>query len=129
LPASGSQYNTIFKSIWLRGLSRDHSLSEKRIAVIADEYVATAFKIIGVESYVVKNAGEAALKLRELLKREDIGIIFVASEFFDSKEVEDIVKLAKREKPEILVSKLPTPRNPGKPIDMRKKLLQALGIG
>jgi len=104
-------------------------LPEKYVAIIADEYIATAFKIIGVESHTVKSSKEAALKLRELLRREDIGIIFVASEFFDSKEVETLVELARKERPEILVSKLPTPKNPGKPIDMRKKLLQALGMG
>ena len=104
-------------------------MPEKRVAIIADEYIATAFKIIGVESYAVKNTEEAASKLRELLQREDIGIIFVASEFFGSREVEAAVKLARRERPEILVSKLPTPRSPGKPVDMRKKLLQALGMG
>lgn len=104
-------------------------MPERRIAIIADEYVAAAFKIIGVESYAVKNAKEAASELRKLLQREDIGIIFVANEFFGSKEVEAVVKLARRERPEILVSKLPTPRSPGKPVDMRKKLLQALGMG
>lgn len=104
-------------------------MPEKRIAVIADEYVATAFKIIGVESYAVKNVEEVVPLLRKLLQREDIGIIFVASEFFDSREVEAIVELARRERPEILVSKLPTPRSPGKPVDMRKRLLQALGMG
>ncbi|NPA04915.1 MAG: V-type ATP synthase subunit F [Crenarchaeota archaeon] len=104
-------------------------MPKRHVAVISDKYIATAFRLIGVESYPVKTPREAAEALEKIARREDIGIVLVASEFYGDKAVQERIKLVLRERPEMLISKLPTPRSPGKPVDMRKKLLQALGIG
>ncbi len=104
-------------------------MPKRHVAVISDKYIATAFRLIGVESYPVKGVVDAAKALEEVAKREDIGIVLVASEFFGDKRVQEKIREVLRERPEILISRLPTPRSPGKPVDMRKKLLQALGIG
>ena len=102
-------------------------MAEKKIAVIADEYTAIPFKMIGVEAYPVRSGEEARRLLEKLIERGDIGVVLVASDYRDA--VEDIIEKVARERSDLVVMLLPTLKNPGKPVDMRRLLLQALGFG
>ncbi|AEM37931.1 Vacuolar H+transporting two-sector ATPase F subunit [Pyrolobus fumarii 1A] len=102
-------------------------MPEKRIAVIADEYTATAFRLIGVEAYVAKDSGEARKILQKLLESTEVGVILVSNEYADA--VKDIVEKIGDERSDVVVAMLPTLKSPGKPVDMRRLLLQALGFG
>ncbi len=102
-------------------------MPRKRIAVIGDEYTATAFRMLGVEAFIVHSGAEAREALQKLLERSDVGVVLVASDFVDS--VRDIMEKVRLERNDVVVTSLPTPRNPGKPVDMRRLLLQALGFG
>jgi V/A-type H+-transporting ATPase subunit F len=102
-------------------------LSPKRVVVVADPYTVYAFRMLGAEGYPVNSIDEARKVLRELAVREDIAILFISAEFYDelSKDIEFIEK----NNPTLVVSRLPTIREPGKPMDVQKELLRALGMG
>lgn len=102
-------------------------MAEKKIVVIADEYTAIPFKMIGIEAYPVKSGEEARKLLEQLIEREDVGVVLVASDYRSA--VEDIMEKVARERSDMIVTTLPTLKNPGKPVDMRRLLLQALGFG
>jgi len=102
-------------------------LPEKRVVVIADEYTATAFRLIGVDARIVSSGDEARKLVEKLLEDEEVGVILVSNEFADS--VRDIVERVGSERSDKVVALLPTLRHPGKPADMRRLLLQALGFG
>ena len=100
---------------------------EKRIVVVADEYTAIPFRMLGIEAYTVRSGEEARQVLQKLIERSDVGVVLVASDYQDA--VKDIADKVARERSDLVVMTLPTLRNPGKPVDMRRLLLQALGFG
>jgi len=52
-----------------------------KVCVVADEDVAVGFRLAGVEAHSVGSKEEARKLLAELVFREDLGIIGVASEY------------------------------------------------
>jgi len=103
-------------------------LPEKRIAVIADPYMATLYRMIGLQVFRARSPEEARRLLLDLLAREDIGIVFVAAEYYSALG-EDTLALVQRKRPDLIVTGLPTIREKGKPMDVQRELLKALGMG
>ena len=103
-------------------------LVEKRIAVIADPYVASFYRMIGALSFKARSTEEARRLLLELLSREDVGVVFVAAEYYEGLG-EETLGIVQRKRPDLIVAALPTPRERGKPMDVQKELLKALGMG
>lgn len=103
-------------------------MTEKRIAVIADPYIATFYRMLGLQSFTAKSVEEAKRLLTEILAREDIGIVFVAAEYMAGIDEEFLARLTAK-RPDLIVTTLPTPREKGKPMDVQKELLKALGMG
>jgi len=102
-------------------------MPEKRIVVVADEYTAIPFRMLGVDVRIVHSGDEARRVVEELVEKPDVGVILVASDYGDA--VKDILDKVARERSDLVVTLLPTLKNPGKPVDMRRLLLQALGFG
>jgi V/A-type H+-transporting ATPase subunit F len=103
-------------------------LAEKHIAVIADPYVASMFRLLGLYSFSVSSEAEARAVLNELVSREDIGMIFVAAEIYQQLSEEFLASI-RRQRPDLIISGLPTIYERGKPMDVQKELLKALGMG
>lgn len=102
-------------------------MSLGRIVVVADPYTVYAFRMLGAEGYPVNSVEEARRVLRELAAREDIAILFVSAELFD--QLREDVEWLEKTNPTMVVSRLPTLREPGKPMDVQRELLRALGMG
>jgi len=102
-------------------------LEKRHIVVVADPYTAYALRLIGAESYPVDSAEEARRVLAELEAREDVGLVLVSAELFE--EISDSVERLQRSRGDIIIARLPTVREPGKPMDVQKELLRALGMG
>ncbi len=102
-------------------------MPEKKIAIIADPYTASLYRLLGATVYEAPTSGAAEKALEEISKREDIGLVFIAAEYYDVLE-ESISSLRKKRK-DITVSILPTVREKGRPMDVQKELLKALGMG
>ncbi|ABM80639.1 V-type ATP synthase subunit F [Hyperthermus butylicus] len=102
-------------------------MAERKLIVIADPYTVYAFRMLGVEGYPVGNAEEARGVLRSLQSRRDVAIVFVSAELYD--ELAGDIETLEKANPSIVVSRLPTLREPGKPLDVQKELLRALGMG
>ncbi len=102
-------------------------MPEKRIVVVADEYTVIPFRMLGVDVRVVHSGEEARRVVEELIEQPDVGVVLVASDYSDA--VRDIMDRVARERSDMVVTVLPTLKNPGKPVDMRRLLLQALGFG
>ena len=102
-------------------------MSLKRVVVVADPYTVYAFRMLGAEGYPVNTLEEARRVLHRLAARGDVAILFVSAEFYDklASEIEAIEKA----NPTMVISKLPTVREPGKPMDVQTELLRALGMG
>ncbi len=98
-----------------------------KLAVVADSYTSSVFRLLGAEVYVAENLEEARDALRKLTERADVGLALVAAEYYEKLQPE-IDRLAK-ERPEMIVAKLPTMREKGKPLDVQRELLKALGMG
>ncbi len=101
---------------------------EKRIAVIADPYVAAFYRMLGFLSFRVGSPEEARRVLGDLAAREDVGIVFVAAEYYGGLG-EEFLEGLQRRRPDLIVTVLPTPREKGKPMDVQRELLKALGMG
>ena len=99
----------------------------QKLAVIGDEHLVLAYRMLGAETFVAHTAEEMMEILKELLAREDIGVILVTRDLVEP-VMEDFSRIASRVKPPI-VSILPTMKAPGEPVDMRKLLMKALGVG
>lgn len=102
-------------------------MEKRHIVAVADPYTVYALRLIGVEGYPANTATEARKIIRELEIREDVGLVLVSAELFDA--VEDAIEQLQRSRSDIVVARLPTVREPGKPMDVQKELLRALGMG
>ena len=91
-------------------------MAEGRIVVVADPYTVYALRMLGAEGYPVNSAEEARQVLRELSRREDIAILFVSAELYE--QLESDIEWFEKVNPYTVVSRLPTLREPGKPMDM-----------
>ncbi len=101
---------------------------EKKIAVIADPYVAAFYRMLGFNTFRATGPEEARRILSDLLAREDIGLVFVAAEYYEGLG-DEFLAMVQRKRPDLIVTVLPTPRERGKPMDVQKELLKALGMG
>lgn len=102
-------------------------MEKRHIVAVADPYTAYALRLIGVEGYPVDSIDEAKKVLKNIEVREDVGLVLVSAEFFD--DVKDVVEELQRSRSDLVVARLPTVREPGKPMDVQKELLKALGMG
>jgi len=103
-------------------------LVEKKVAVIADPYVSAFYRMLGFLAFRANSPEEARRALGDLLAREDVGLVFVAAEYYEGLG-EDFLDGVQRKRPDLIVTVLPTPRERGKPMDVQKELLKALGMG
>jgi V/A-type H+-transporting ATPase subunit F len=102
-------------------------LEKRHIVAIADPYTVYALRLIGVEGYPVTSSEEAKRILKNIELREDVGLVLVSAEIFD--EISDAISALQRGRSDLVVARLPTIREPGKPMDVQKELLKALGMG
>ncbi len=102
-------------------------MPEKKIAVIADPYTASLYRLLGVTVYEASTSGEAEEALEKITSVEDIGLVFIAAEYYDV--LEEAIKKARKKRRELIISILPTVREKGKPMDVQRELLKALGMG
>lgn len=101
---------------------------EKHIAVIADPYISSLYRMAGLYSFIVHNVENAREVLNELVAREDIGVVLISAEFYEKIEREFLEGI-RRKRPDLVISVLPTLREKGKPMDVQQELLRALGMG
>ena len=94
---------------------------------MGDTYLATSFKLLGAEAVELQDAARLPEELKSLVDREDIGLILVARDLAEP-VMDRITPFLSRTRPP-LVSLIPTPASPGKPVDMRALLMRALGMG
>ncbi len=103
-------------------------MPEKRVAVIAGPYMSPLYRMIGAVTFTANTVEEAKRILSEITVREDIGIVFVAAEYY-SRIDEDLLRAIQAKRPDLIVTILPTLREKGKPMDVQRELLKALGMG
>lgn len=48
-----------------------------RVAIIADKYLSTSFRLAGVEAFPAENADEASARLDEILKDEQYKVVIL----------------------------------------------------
>ena len=102
-------------------------MAAKKVAVVADPYTVYALRLLGVVGLPASDPREAAQRLRDAAVREDIGLVLLSSEYYD--DVEEEVRRVIQERPDLIVARLPTVREPGQPMNVQKELLKALGMG
>lgn len=103
------------------------SLKEYRIAVVGNTQLVLGFKLSGIsESYISEGAGSEK-KMRELMQRDDIGLIITTSRVLDS--IRDR-KLADSIADSVLpmVIMVPDYREEGQPDTLRRLIMRAIGI-
>ena len=103
-------------------------MAEKRIAVVADPYIAALYRMLGLLSFTASSVDEAKKVLMELLSRGDVGIVFIAAEYYSGLG-EEVLRAVESKRPDLIVTVLPTLREKGKPMDVQRELLKALGMG
>ncbi len=102
-------------------------MAMKKLAIVVDPFLAPLYRLIGATVYVADSVEEARNALRDIESNPDIGLVLIAAEFYEQM-TEAIVRLEKK-RPDMLVSRLPTVRERGKPLDVQRELLKALGMG
>lgn len=102
-------------------------MEKRHIVAVADPYTVYALRLIGVEGYPVTSTEEARKVIKELEIREDVGLVLVSAEIFD--DIREAIDELQRNRSDIVIARLPTVREPGKPMDVQKELLKALGMG
>ncbi len=102
-------------------------MAVKKVAVVADPYTVYALRLLGAEGYPASDPREAAERLREIAAREDIGLVLLSAEYYE--DAEEAVRRLREERPDMIVARLPTVREPGEPMNVQKELLKALGMG
>ncbi|MDE1871152.1 MAG: V-type ATP synthase subunit F [Candidatus Micrarchaeota archaeon] len=103
-------------------------LKTYKIVVVGNTQLALGFKLSGVaETYSVKNAVESERVLRELMQRDDIGIIITTSGVLG--DIRDRkLSNAVSESALPMVIEVPSYREEGQPDTLRKLIMRAIGI-
>jgi len=102
-------------------------LPRTRVAVIADSYTSSLFKLVGAEIFNADTLDAARKALQEVAKRADIGLVLIAAEYYDML-TQDIAQV-EAGRSDLIIAKLPTIREKGKPMNIQRELLRALGMG
>jgi V/A-type H+-transporting ATPase subunit F len=99
-----------------------------KIAVVGNTQLALGFRLAGVaEAYDAANVVESERRMRELLQREDIGLIITTSKVL--KGIRDR-KLSESISASVLpmVIEVPDYKEEGQPDTLRRLILRAIGI-
>lgn len=99
-----------------------------KIAVVGNTQLALGFRLSGVaEAYEAGNAAESEKRMRELMQREDIGMIITTSRVLRS--IRDR-KLADAISDSVLpmVIEVPDYKEEGQPDTLRRLIMRAIGI-
>ena len=99
-----------------------------KIAVVGNTQIALGFKLSGVaEAYDAKNSAESERRMRELMQREDIGLIITTSRVIGS--IRDR-KLSENIADSVLplVIEVPDYKEEGQPDTLRRLIMRAIGI-
>jgi V/A-type H+-transporting ATPase subunit F len=102
-------------------------MPSRKVAIVADPYTAQLYRLVGAKAFEASTRHEAVEALRKVATDAEIGLVLVAAEIYD--QVEDEVERLRKTRRDIIVSRLPTLRSPGKPMDVQRELLRALGMG
>jgi len=97
-----------------------------RVVAIGGPMFVNGFKLAGAEGIVVKSAEEAFQLVKDLMQRQEVGLI-ILSEDLSEKFRSDLNELRAR-KPTPLVYELPPPVGRPKKIDYRAFLRSVLGV-
>lgn len=99
-----------------------------KIAVVGNSQLATGFKFAGVaETYSVKSSQDSEKVMRDLMQREDIGLIIITSKVL--KAIRDR-KLSEAVSDSVLpmVIEVPDYNEEGQPDTLRRLIMRAIGI-
>lgn len=99
-----------------------------KIAVVGNTQLALGFKLAGVaEAYDSASAADSEKRMRELLQREDIGLIITTSKVIGS--IRDR-KLSETIADSVLpmVIEVPDYKEEGQPDTLRRLIMRAIGI-
>jgi V/A-type H+/Na+-transporting ATPase subunit F len=103
-------------------------LKAYKIVVVGNSQLALGFKLSGVaETYAVKNSADSERIMRELMQRDDIGIIITTSSVIDSikdRKLSHIISDSALP----MVIEVPSYREEGQPDTLRKLIMRAIGI-
>jgi len=88
--------------------------------------MVNGFRLAGAEGVVVTSSDEALKKVRELMQRQDVGLIII-SEDLSEKFREELNEL-RAKKPTPLIYELPPPVGKPKKIDYRSIVRSVLGV-
>lgn len=53
-----------------------------KIAVISTPQLVRGFALLGLEAYAVEDAAAAMMHVRELVKRDDVGLVLITENFY-----------------------------------------------
>ncbi|MEM1620045.1 MAG: V-type ATP synthase subunit F [Fervidicoccaceae archaeon] len=101
-------------------------LLQGKIVVIGGEDLATAYGLLGCETRIASSPDELLSVLEEVVAADDVALILISQELSEPVRGEVDALIARTKK---IISYIPTPTSEGRPIDMRKLLLKALGFG
>ncbi|MEM1605554.1 MAG: V-type ATP synthase subunit F [Desulfurococcaceae archaeon] len=95
------------------------------VLVISDELTASMYRTLGCEVIEVSNPDELVKSLEANIMRDDLSLILISKELAEP-VIDQVDKIISRSKP--YVSFIPSYGKIEKPLDLRKMLLQALGM-
>lgn len=95
------------------------------VLVISDELTASMYRTIGCEVIEVSNPSELVKSLESNIMRDDLSLILISKELAEP-VMDQVDRIIPRSKP--YISFIPPFGRMEKPIDLRKMLLQALGM-
>lgn len=104
------------------------SVKKYKIAVVGNTQLALGFRLAGIaEAYDFANPAESEKLMRELMQREDIGLIITTSKVLrgirDRKLSENISNSVLP-----MVIEVPDYKEEGQPDTLRKLIMRAIGI-
>jgi len=97
-----------------------------KVAIIGDEVLVSGFMLLGFEGYVTENPNEALKIINDLIKRKEVGIIFISEKI--SKQISNEINEIRRKISIPIISEIPTLLSPIEIIDYRKLLRQIVGV-
>ena len=98
-----------------------------RIAIIADKYLATGYRLAGIHSIPVRTVEEAVKRFKEAVAERSYEMIMIPEEFAD--EIKTEAKLLESEKKRPIISIIPSFQGPpkGRAQELYDLVSQAVG--